>query len=68
SLLLPVSKPKQVRNDRQPNSHHDQKDCIRYKVREGHEANAAEQGNESLLPFAVDKVSETHRAENHSPK
>jgi hypothetical protein len=63
-----ISKPKKVGNYGQRQSHNNEENCIRHKVREGHESNSAEQRNKSLLFLSVNKVGKTDRTENHSPK
>jgi hypothetical protein len=63
-----ASNPKKVRNYRQCQPNNNEKNCIRHKVRKGHKSNSAEQRNETLLFFSINKVSKTDCPENHSPK
>jgi len=63
-----VSRPKKVWNYRQRQPDNNEKNGIRHKVRKGHKSNSAEQRNETLLFFSINKVSKTDCPENHSPK
>lgn len=63
-----ASGPKNIGDYRQRRPDNDEKNCMRNKVREGHQSNGAEQRNDKSLLLSVDKVGKTDGTENHSPK
>jgi hypothetical protein len=60
------SKPYKIWDYRERKTYDNEQNCIRYEIRKGHQPNAAEQRNETLLPLPENKLRQTDRAKNYS--
>jgi 3-mercaptopyruvate sulfurtransferase SseA len=61
-----VLESKKIWDYREGETYDNEQNCIRYEIRKGHQPNAAEQRNETLLPLPENKIRQTDRAKNYS--